>query len=50
MRGGEARDYHIIKMWLETRIEQLEYELGLPRTRTEAELERQRIREEQNVD
>ena len=48
MRGGEARDYHIIKMWLETRIEQLEYELGLPRTPTEAELERQRIRNEQN--
>ena len=48
MRGGEARDYHIIKMWLETRIEQLEDELGLPRTPTEAELERQRIRNEQN--
>ena len=48
MGGGEARDYHIIKMWLETRIEQLEDELGLPRTPTEAELERQRIRNEQN--
>jgi len=48
MRGGEARDYHIIKMWLETRIEQLEYELDLPRTRTEAELERERIRKDQS--
>lgn len=47
LRGGEARDYHIIQQWLETRIDDLEQELGLPRTPTRAEEYREMVRKEQ---
>jgi hypothetical protein len=50
MRGGEARDYHIVQQWLEIRIEELEQELGLPRTKTRAEQYRELIRDQQNGD
>ena len=50
MRGGEARDYHIIQQWLETRIDDLEQELGLPRTPTKAEQYRALTRDQQSGD
>ena len=50
LRGGEARDYHIVQQWLETRIDDLEEELGLPRTQTTVEQNRELIRDQQNGD
>ena len=50
MRGGEARDYHIVQQWLEVRIEELEEELGLPRTPTRAEQYRELTRDQQSGD
>ncbi len=50
LRGGEARDYHIVQQWLETRIDDLEQELGLPRTQTTVEQNRELIRDQQNGD
>jgi len=50
MRGGEARDYHVVQQWLEVRIEELEQELGLPRTQTRAEQYRDLTRLDQSGD
>ena len=50
LRRGEARDYHIVQQWLETRIDDLEQELGLPRTQTTVEQNRELIRDQQNGD